>query len=208
MARYTGSVCKLCRREGEKLFLKGSRCISEKCSYDRRPFPPGDHGKRRMKFSEYSHQLREKQKAKRIYGLLEKQFKGNYTSAARKRGITGEVLLTLLERRMDNVVYRMGFAASRKESRQLVRHGHFMLNGRKIDIPSAIVSENDIIQVKEKSTQSAKIRENAESSSKSRIPEWLEVDSDNYTGKVLRLPTRDDVDIPVKEQLIVELYSK
>lgn len=208
MARYTESVCKHCRREGEKLFLKGDRCISDKCSYDRRPFPPGDHGKRRTKSTEYNVQLREKQKAKRIYGMLEKQFNLYYKKAARKTGITGEVLLTLLECRIDNVVYRMGLAASRKEARQLVTHGHFLVNGRSLDIPSALVKENDIISIKEKSRDLGRIKENIESGSRAKVPEWLSVDLENKNGKVLRLPIRQDIDVPIQEQLIVELYSK
>lgn len=208
MARYTESVCKQCRREREKLFLKGDRCISAKCSYDRRPFPPGDHGKRRSKSTEYNVQLREKQKAKRIYGVLEKQFRMYYVNAARMPGITGEALLVMLERRLDNTVYRLGLAASRKEARQLVRHGHFVLNGRKANIPSMLIKESDAIEVRERSKALGKIKENIESTSKAQLPEWLFFDKDKMMGKVIRFPNRLDIDIPVREQLIVELYSK
>lgn len=208
MARYTESVCKQCRREREKLFLKGDRCISAKCSYDRRPFPPGDHGKRRSKSTEYNVQLREKQKAKRIYGVLEKQFRMYYVNAARMPGITGEALLVMLERRLDNTVYRLGLAASRKEARQLVRHGHFVLNGHKANIPSMLIKESDAIEVRERSKALGKIKENIESTSKAQLPEWLFFDKDKMIGKVIRFPNRLDIDIPVREQLIVELYSK
>ncbi|MDI6822381.1 MAG: 30S ribosomal protein S4 [Actinomycetota bacterium] len=207
MARYISPLCKICRRENEKLFLKGERCLTDKCAMERRPYPPGEHGRRRPKETEYSLQLREKQKAKRIYGILENQFKRYYDLAAGRRGITGENLLRLLELRMDNVVYRLGFAASRNEARQMVRHGHFMVNGRKVNIPSYQVKLGDVISVCE-GREIARIRECVQSSTKPLVPGWLEVDIENLKGKVLSLPERDQIDIPVNEKLIVELYSK
>jgi small subunit ribosomal protein S4 len=209
VGRYTDSICRQCRREGEKLFLKGDRCYSEKCAVERRPYVPGQHGQgRRQKPTEYGLQLREKQKTKRIYGLMEKQFRNYFKKADRQQGITGENLLILLERRLDNVVYRLGFAASRKEARQLVNHGHFTLNGKKADIPSILVREGDVIQVKEGSRNSAKFQEIKEQASYKTPPEWLSVDVDNLIGKVLAYPKREQIDTAVSEQLIVELYSR
>lgn len=207
MARYTGAVCKICRREGIKLFLKGERCLTDKCAIERRPYPPGEHGRRRLKVTEYSRQLREKQKVKKTYGVLEKQFRRYYSLAVRQKGITGENLLRLLELRLDNVVYRAGFAFSRAEARQLVRHKHFSVNGRPVNIPSYRVKVGDLISPVDKEVL-PRIQEAAKSSSKAEVPEWLEVDSEKITAKVKALPTRDQIDLPVQEQLIVELYSK
>lgn len=206
MARYTGSVCRLCRREGLKLFLKGDRCYTDKCAFSRRGYAPGQHGQRRKKVSNYGLQLREKQKAKRIYGLLEGQFRKYYETAERKKGITGENLLVLLETRLDNVIYRLGYGQSRAEARQLVTHGHFLVNGRKVDIPSFKVSINDNITVSDKSKSSEKFKTFAENPK--TLPTWLEGNVENFQAKVLRQPTREDIDVPVNETLIVELYSK
>ncbi len=208
MARYTGSVCRLCRREGVKLYLKGERCFSEKCAVDRRPFPPGQHGQGRRRNSEYGLQLREKQKARRYYGVLEKQFEAYYDEAARRPGITGENLLQILESRLDNVVYRLGFAASRAEARQLVRHGHFTVNGRKVDIPSYLTKAGDVIAIREKSQQVARIKTLLENAESRTIAPWLELDLANKSGKVVRVPSRDEIDAPVAEQMIVEHYSR
>jgi len=208
MARYTGADCRLCRREGIKLFIKGDRCYSDKCAIERRPYPPGMAGKKRPRDSEYRVQLREKQKAKRIYGLLEKQFRGYYKIASRLAGITGENLLRLLESRLDNVVYRLGFAASRDEARQNVRHGHFLVDGRRVDIPSYRLKPGQVVAVAEKAKEMSVVKAAIISSSKMEIPGWLEVDVEKLQGKVLSLPTRDQIDAPVREQLIVELYSK
>ncbi|MCL6547991.1 MAG: 30S ribosomal protein S4 [Alicyclobacillus sp.] len=208
MARYTGPVCRLCRREGVKLYLKGERCFSDKCAIDRRPFPPGQHGQGRRRNSEYGLQLREKQKARRFYGVLEKQFESYYEEAARRRGVTGENLLQILESRLDNVVYRLGFAASRKEARQLVRHGHFNVNGHRVDIPSFLTKPGDVISVREKSLQAGRIKELLESAESRTVPAWLERDLNTSSGKVVRLPARDEIDAPVAEQMIVEHYSR
>ena len=208
MARYTGADCRLCRRETTKLFLKGDRCYSDKCGVERRPFPPGQAGKRRPRDSEYRTQLREKQKTKRIYGLLEKQFRNYYEIANRQTGITGENLLRLLETRLDNVVYRLGFAKSRDEARQLVRHGHFTVNGRRVNIPSYRVRPGESVAVAEKSRDLLVIKTALIASEKTEVPGWLEVDIEKLSGKVLSMPTREQIDAPVKEQLIVELYSK
>ncbi|QGU00805.1 SSU ribosomal protein S4p [Candidatus Syntrophocurvum alkaliphilum] len=209
MGRYTAAVCRQCRREGEKLFLKGDRCYSEKCAVERKSYIPGEHGQgRRQKPSEYGLQLREKQKTKRIYGVLEKQFHNYFQKADSQKGITGENLLVILERRLDNIVFRLGFASSRKEARQLVNHGHFLLNGRKANIPSMMVKSGDIIQVRENSRDSMKFQELKAQAAYKTPPEWLEVDVDNLTGKVLDLPERDQIDTAVNEQLIVELYSR
>lgn len=209
MARYTGPVCRLCRREDQKLFLKGDRCFSEKCAYDRRQYPPGQHGQgRRRRPSDYGHQLREKQKVKRMYGLLEKQFRGYYYKAARMKGITGENLLSLLERRLDNVVLRCGFAASHAEARQLVRHGHFLINGKKVNIPSYQVRESDEIVVREKSRKIQKIVEALAKLDRSPLPTWIDIDRDNFQAKVKNTPARSDISAEIDEQLIVELYSK
>lgn len=208
MARYTGAVCKICRREGIKLFLKGERCLTDKCAIERRPYPPGEHGRRRQKMSEYSRQLREKQKVRKTYGILEKQFRHYYEQAVRQKGITGENLLRLLELRLDNVVYRSGFAFSRAEARQLVRHKHFLVNERKVNIPSYRVKVGDVIKAVSKDGVLPRIQEAAQSSSKAEVPAWLEVDSKNITAKIKSLPSREEIDLPVQEQLIVELYSK
>lgn len=208
MARYTEAVCKLCRREGMKLFLKGDRCVTDKCAVERRPFPPGMQGRRRMKHSEYSHQLREKQKARRTYGVLEKQFRGYYAEASRRKGITGENLLVLLETRLDNVVYRLGFANSRSEARQLVRHGHFLVGDRRVDIPSAAVKVDQAVSVAKKSRKIPAIIGALQSATRPQVPAWLEVDADNFSGRMIAMPRRADIDTSVQEQLIVELYSK
>ena len=208
MARYTGADCRQCRREGEKLFLKGDRCYSDKCGIEKRPYPPGQAGKKRPRDSEYRVQLREKQKAKRIYGVLEKQFRTYYQIATRQPGITGENLLRLLESRLDNVVYRLGLAASRDEARQLVRHGHFTVDGRRVDIPSFRVRPGALVAVAEKSRDLTTIKAALISSSKIEVPGWLEIDVEKLQGKVLSLPVREQIDAPLREQLIVELYSK
>lgn len=208
MARYTGASCKLCRREGQKLFLKGERCYSNKCSVDRRPYAPGMHGQQRKKLSEYGIQLREKQKAKRFYGVLESQFRKYYEMAIRRKGITGENLLQILESRLDNVVYRMGFGTSRDEARQLVTHGHFLVNGKRVNIPSYLVSEGDVIEVAENSRKMARFKDILEVTGGKVVPKWLEVDHENMKGRVLTLPAREDIDLPIQEHLIVELYSK
>jgi small subunit ribosomal protein S4 len=206
MARSTDAKCKKCRREGMKLFLKGERCLTEKCGVERRAYPPCQHGRGRIKQSEYLLQLREKQKAKRYYGVLEKQFANYYDKASRKQGITGENLLGMLETRLDNVVYRLGFAASRAQARQLVRHGHFHVNGRRVNIPSFHVRPNDLVNIRPNSSAEAVIRDATDLTSS--VASWLLADHDNLTGKVLRLPERVEIDTPVQEQLIVELYSK
>jgi small subunit ribosomal protein S4 len=208
VARYRASVCRLCRREGLKLFLKGERCYTDKCAIERRNYPPGQHGQGRIKFSEYSLQLREKQKLKRIYRVLEGQFRRLFARADRARGITGENLLILLERRLDNMTYRLGFANSRAEARQLVRHGHFLVNDRKIDIPSALVKPGDVITVRERSRKIVRIQEALELSQRRGVPEWLEVDRPNFTGRIRALPARADLTMPINEKLVVELYSK
>jgi len=208
MARYTGADCRQCRREGEKLFLKGDRCYTDKCGMEKRPYPPGQAGKKRPRDSEYRVQLREKQKAKRIYGVLEKQFRTYYQIATRQPGITGENLLRLLESRLDNAVYRLGFAASRDEARQMVRHGHFTVDGRRVDIPSFRVRPGAVIAVAEKSKDMTAIKAALISSSKIEVPGWLEVDVEKMQGRVLSLPVREQIEAPIREQLIVELYSK
>ena len=206
MSRYTDANCKLCRREGQKLFLKGERCYSSKCALERRNYAPGQHGQARKKMSEYGVQLREKQKAKRFYGVQETQFRNLFDKAAKKTGKTGENLMILLETRLDNVVFRLGFAASRKEARQLVTHGHFTVNGKKADIPSMELKAGDVIKVKEKSQSSPKFKEVKEMSI--TVPSWMSVDVEKLEGKIVNLPTRADIDTPVAEHLIVELYSK
>lgn len=208
MARYTGPVCRLCRREGEKLFLKGERCYSDKCAISRRAFAPGQHGKGRKKLSEYGLQLRAKQKARRYYGVLENQFEKYFDMATRKQGMAGENLLKILESRFDNVVYRAGLANSRKEARQLVRHNHFTLNGKKANIPSILLRPGDVVAVAEKSKTLDKIKNIVESNSSRVKPQWLDVDATNLTSKMLTLPNREDIDIDIEEHLIVELYSK
>lgn len=207
MARYTGPVCRLCRREGVKLYLKGEKCYSDKCPVVKRATPPGQHGASRRKPTEYAIQLREKQKARRFYGVLEKQFKRYYAMATRKKGVTGEVLLQTLERRLDNVVYRMGFAASRAEARQIVKHSHIEVNGRKVNIPSYLVREGDVVAVRESSREHKRIKELAAAAPRT-VPAWLSVDHEALRGTVLRLPNRDEIDTPVQEQLIVEYYSR
>lgn len=206
MARDTGPQCKQCRREGQKLFLKGERCLTDKCGFERRAYPPGDHGRARQKQSEYRVQLREKQKARRYYGILEGQFRRYYDKASRQSGITGENLLNMLERRLDNVLVRLGFAASRRQARQMVRHGHWTVNGRRVDIPSYQVREGDIVALKAGSPAEALIREATELTA--QVPPWLQADHDSLTAKVLRKPERREITTPVQEQLIVELYSK
>jgi small subunit ribosomal protein S4 len=209
MARYTGPVCRLCRREDQKLFLKGDRCFSDKCAYDRRQYPPGVHGQgRRRRPSDYGHQLREKQKVKRMYGLLEKQFRGYYYKASRMKGITGENLLSLLERRLDNTILRCGFAASHAEARQLVRHGHFLINGSKVNIPSYLMKQGDVIEVREKSRKMQKILDAQGNLERTKLPDWIDIDKANFKGTITSLPARADVAADIDEQLIVELYSK
>ena len=208
MARYTGPSCKLCRREGKKLFLKGDRCLSDKCALDRRATVPGQHGAGRKSVKEYGQHLREKQTARRYYGVQEKQFKKYYVAADKKEGITGENLLSLLERRFDNVVYRMGLASSRKEARQLVRHAHFTLNGKKADIPSIILKVGDVVALKDKSRSSEKIKGLMENMANTTAPKWLELNAEAASAKMIAIPAREDVDFDFNEQLIVEFYSK
>ena len=208
MARYTDSVCRLCRRENMKLFLKGERCYTDKCAIERRNYPPGQHGQGRPKFSEYSIQLREKQKVKRIYGLLENQFRRTFGAASRTKGITGEMLLTLLERRLDNVAYRLGFASSRAEARTLVRHGHVLVNGKKTNIPSYSVRAGDLITIKEQSRQLGRVQSAMEGAQRRGVPDWAEVDREALSGRIKILPSRSDITMPINEKLIVELYSK
>ncbi len=208
MARYTGPSCKLCRREGKKLFLKGDRCLSDKCAISRRPTVPGPHAQARKSVKEYGLQHREKMTARRYYGVLENQFKSYYVAADKQEGMAGTNLLSLLERRLDNVVYRIGLAASRKEARQLIRHAHFTLNGKKVDIPSIILKVGDVIALKDKSRSSEKFKVLAEQMAVVITPKWLEVDKDNFSCKIIAIPQRDDVDFPFEEQLIIEFYSK
>ena len=200
--------CRICRREGQKLFLKGSRCYSDKCSISRRNYAPGQHGQKRAKLSEYGTQLREKQKTKSYYGVGEKQFRGYFEMASNKKGITGENLLQILESRLDNVVYRLGFGASRAQARQLVNHGQFAVNGQRVDIPSYLVKAGDVITVRENKKENGAIKANIEANSARPVPAWLELNNETLSGKVVRLASREDVDIPVEEHLIVELYSK
>jgi len=209
MARYIGPVCRLCRREGMKLFLKGERCYTDKCAIEKRNVPPGQHGRaRRAKMVGYGIQLREKQKVKRTYGVLENQFRRYFEAADRQKGITGELLLQMLERRLDNVVYRLGFATSRPQARQLVRHGHFMVNGKKVDIPSYSVRQGDTISVRQSSGENPTIQHAMEEVKGRGIPEWLLIDAAGLAGRISQLPTREQINLPVQEQLIVELYSK
>jgi small subunit ribosomal protein S4 len=208
MARYSGPVCRFCRRENQKLFLKGDRCFTEKCAFERRAYPPGQHGQGRIKFSEYGLQLREKQKVRRMYGLLETQFRNLFEKAERQTGITGANFLSLLERRLDNVIFRSGFANSRSEARQFVRHGHFTVNGKKINIPSYLISKGDQIVIREKSQNLIQIKAALEASKRREIPQWLEMSPAEYKVSIRDLPVRDDVTAPVEERLIVELYSK
>lgn len=207
MARYTDAVCRLCRREGVKLYLKGEKCYSDKCPVVKRATPPGQHGAARRKMSEYAIQLREKQKARRFYGVLEKQFERYFDLATRKKGVTGEVLLQTLERRLDNVVYRLGFAASRAEARQLVKHSHIEVNGRKVNIPSYLIREGDVIAVRESSRDHKRVKE-LQAAGPRQVPAWLSLEPEALRGTVLRMPNRDEIDAPVQEHLIVELYSR
>jgi small subunit ribosomal protein S4 len=208
VARYRDAVCRLCRRESEKLFLKGDRCLTDKCAVERRKYSPGQHGQRRRKLSDYALQLREKQKAKEIYGILEKQFRMYYFKAEKMKGVTGTNLLQLLERRLDNMVYRMGFAANRNQARQLVLHGHFTVNGGRVNIPSYLVRTGDVIVPREKSKKLVAIEENISKIEHRGLPGWIEMDINNLTGKVLNYPSREEIELPVQEQLIIELYSK
>ena len=208
MARYKDEQCRVCRREGQKLFLKGSRCYTDKCSITRRNYAPGQNGQKKKKLSEYGTQLREKQKTKSFYGIQEKQFRKYFEMASNKKGITGENLLQLLESRLDNVVYRFGYGSSRAQARMLVTHGHFEVNGKKVDIPSYLVKAGDVIAVREIRKDSKIIKENVEANAARPVPEWLEKDEKTLSGKVIRLASREDVDLPVEEHLIVELYSK
>jgi small subunit ribosomal protein S4 len=208
MARYRDALCRQCRREGEKLFLKGDRCFTEKCGVERRKYPPGEHGQRRSKLTDYAVQLREKQKVRNTYGLLEKQFRRYYETASRKKGVTGELLLQYLERRLDNVVYRMGFAYNRGQARQLVGHGHIMVNGRRVNIPSYLVKAGDVVEVKESSRKIPSVSDSLQKAQHRGILEWVQVDADNFKGTVDHIPSRDEIPLPAQEQLIVELYSK
>jgi small subunit ribosomal protein S4 len=208
LARYNQSVCRLCRRENLKLYLKGERCYSDKCAIDRRAYPPGQHGQGRVKFSNYGLQLREKQRVKRMYGVLENQFRNFFEKAERMKGITGTNLLLLLERRLDNLVYRLGFANSRNEARQLVRHSHFLVDQKKVSIPSYVVKVGGVIELREKSRKIARISEALEGVARRGVPSWLELEKDQFRGRLVSLPAREDLTMPIKEQLIVELYSK
>lgn len=208
MARYTGAVCRLCRREGQKLYLKGDRCYTEKCAISKRAYAPGQHGQGRKKVSEYGLQLRAKQATRRYYGVLENQFRHYYDLASKREGKVGEQLLVVLETRLDNIVYRLGFASSRPEARQLVVHNHFSVNGRKVNIPSYLVKPGDVISINEKSRQSEKIKAVLEANASRPVPKWLDVNRDKLEGKVINYPAREDIDLPVEETLIVELYSK
>ncbi len=208
MARYCGPVCRICRRENMKLFLKGDRCYTEKCAFERRAYPPGQHGQGRIKFSEYGLQLREKQKIKRTYGLMERQFRNLFQKAEQQKGITGTTLLVMLERRLDNFAYRAGFANSRTEARQLVRHGHFLINGKRVDIPSYLVNKGDQVSVKEKSKNVTRVQYALESVKRREIPQWIELDGGSFAARVRDLPSRDDITLPMEERLVVELYSK
>jgi small subunit ribosomal protein S4 len=208
LARYRGALCRICRRETEKLFLKGDRCYTEKCSVERRQYPPGQHGQRRGKLSDYGIQLREKQKVRRTYGILEKQFRIYFERAASKKGVTGELLLQLLETRLDNAVYRIGFAPNRVSARQLVNHGHFLVNGKKVNIPSFRLNVGDVIELREGSRELAIVNDSLAKVEHRGVPSWLELDTKNYKGKMLQIPAREDIQLTAQEQLIVELYSK
>ncbi len=208
MARYTAASCRLCRREGLKLFLKGERCYTDKCAIERRNYPPGEHGQARPKFSEYSIQLREKQKLRRIYGVLEAQFRRYFQLADKSKGVTGETLLQLLERRLDNIAYRLGFSTSRAEARQLVRHCHFRVNGRKVNVPSFLVRPGDVVSVRDRSRNIARIQEAMELAQRRGVPDWLQLDPVAFAGTVKALPQRADLTMPINEKLVVELYSK
>jgi len=208
LARYSGAQCRICRRESEKLFLKGDRCFTEKCSVERRQYPPGQHGQRRSKISDYGIQLREKQKVRKIYGVLEKQFRRYFHNAERKKGVTGEVLIQLLERRLDNMVYRMGFAPNRTSARQFVNHGHFLVNGKKVNIPSYMLQVGDVVEVKGSIRETETVKDSLAKIEQRGIPSWVEIDIQNFKGKLLQIPAREDIQLPAQEQLIVELYSK
>lgn len=208
MAKYSGPLCRVCRRAGEKLFLKGDRCYTEKCAIERRKYPPGQHGQKYRKVSDYGIQLSEKQKARKAYGILERQFRRYFREAERRKGITGEVLLQLLESRLDTVIYRMGFASNKRMARQLISHGHFRVNGKRVNIPSYIVRKGDMVEVKESSRNIPAIIESLSKAEHRGIPQWIEIDSENMRGKVLHIPSREEIQFPIQEQLIVELYSK
>ncbi len=208
MAKARESVCRYCRREGMKLFLKGRRCLTDKCAFEKRPYPPGQHGKTRVRHSDYGIRLREKQKVKRIYGVSERQMKKYYKEASRKKGVTGEILLQLLERRLDNVIFRLNFALSRAQARQIVNHGHIYVNGRRVNIPSYLVKPGDRITVKNRESSRNLIKENLELCEDRPVPKWLELNKEKLEGKVVALPSREDIVIPVQEQLIVEFYSR
>jgi len=208
LARDTGARCRQCRRENMKLFLKGERCFTDSCAFDRRQYAPGQHGQGRTKFSPYGEQLREKQKVKRMYGVLEKQFRTYYHKASQKKGVTGENLIKTLESRLDNMVFRLGFCSSRNEARQMIKHGHFRVNGRKVDVPSYLVKPEDVISVRERSRKIQRIKEAMETAKQRGIPRWLELNSEQFEGKVLAVPEREEITAPMREQLIVELYSK
>lgn len=208
MARYTGPVCRICRRENQKLFLKGERCMTEKCAFERRAYPPGQHGHGRIKFSEYALQLREKQKLKRLYGLMEKQFRSYFVKAESMKGVTGNNLLSLLERRLDNVAYRMGLGASRTQARIFVRHGHVLVNGARVDIPSYSLKKGDVVTVKENSHKITSVLASLESAKSRDVPQWLDVDHGSFKASIKDMPSKEDVTVPVEERLVVELYSK
>jgi small subunit ribosomal protein S4 len=208
MARYIGALCRICRREGEKLFLKGDRCYTEKCAIERRKYPPGQHGQGFRKLSDYGIQLREKQKVRKMYGLLERQFRKYFYEAERKKGITGEILLQLIESRLDSMVFRMGFAPNRRRARQIIKHGHIFVNGKEVNLPSCEIKGGDLVTVKEASRDNPEIVDSLSKSEHRGIPGWVEVDTANLSGKVLHIPSRDEIQLPVQEQLIVELYSK
>ena len=208
MARYRDSVCRLCRRERAKLFLKGERCYTDKCAIERRPYPPGQHGQGRIKLSEYGIQLREKQKMRRVYGVLERQFRLYFHAAERQKGITGTNLVSLLERRLDNVAYRLGLAVSRSEARQIVRHGHITVNGRKVNIPSFLVKMGDTVEIREKSRKQQRFVDAMDATGRRPVPTWLQLNSESFSGEVKGLPLREEVTLPMNEQLVVELYSR
>ena len=208
MARNTGPRCRQCRRENMKLFLKGERCFTDSCAFDRRQYAPGQHGQGRTKFSSYGEQLREKQKVKRMYGVLEKQFRTYYHKASQKKGVTGENLIKTLESRFDNMLFRLGFSSSRSEGRQLIKHGHFLINGKKVDVPSYLLKADDVISVRERSRKVERIKQAMETAKQRGIPRWLELNIEQFEGKVIAVPERDEITTPIKEQLIVELYSK
>ena len=208
MARDTGPRCRQCRRENMKLFLKGERCFTDSCAFDRRQYAPGQHGQGRTKFSSYGEQLREKQKVKRMYGVLEKQFRTYYHKASQRKGVTGENLIKTLESRLDNMLFRLGFSSSRSEGRQLIKHGHFLINGKKVDVPSYLLKADDVISVRERSRKVERIKQAMETAKQRGIPRWLELNIEQFEGKVIAVPERDEITTPIKEQLIVELYSK